>query len=271
MQNRARARTGINTQTVAAVLPVPSARSTHFYSYRLRPPSGDGSSSSPESGSSNSGHSNSASDVLKCDQVAHVYGSFIVKKAAKDRSKPITRLDVGKLAIVKLKTLLDPVEFNIYSKLMFDEGGYLVLPYNKVDRLRADDVVYLVRCVNNSLHFILSKHLPDGVAKDRFTFEVARGEQKDKLGKRANYAFERERREVDNQLQELKACKAIRAPATSCKAFATLCNGQSKYTDALKALQKYVGNNRKSWEETCFDAPLPSSVKPKSKKSVTLS
>ena len=254
---------GANTQTIVLEQPLSGLSSNHrpITLFRLR------KSSSPDgddSGSSSSSDSvDSADGMLDCDKVAHVYATFVIVKASKDRSKPIANVDIGHNAYTKIKALLDPAEFELYSSLWFQKSKrILILPYIKSYNLKAGVELLLVRCVNNSLHYIPAPLLQNGIAKTRHDFETADEPKKHALGEKTYFAFEREKREVEKLTQRLRLCMGNKKQnSQSCDvALDKLCNETSKYPDALRAIQKLGNSRHKTWEEVCFDTSKSISI-----------
>ena len=251
---------GTQARTQTVVLSRPAARQTHL-SYRIMLKRRDGDGSGPPSGpESNDIHSKtpiSAPGALACDDIAHIYASFRINSLR--RAYGPYHIIGTKDAHAKMQELIDPAEFKVYEPLLFDNKNLILPLIEDVSirkRLRVGVEILLVRCKNNSLHLIVPFKLRNTIAKARYQYETAEKTAKEQIGKTNNYTFEREQRDITKHVRNLESCASKTNPSCA-TALDEICNSDSKYPHALKAVYKYgvsqTGKANRTWEEVCFD------------------
>lgn len=217
------------------------------------------SSSSPSSpSSSESSQSQELEGILPCNKIINIYAS--IKILYKIRGSYVSPTGYKYHLIIPttnfietMSDLLDPVEFAIYEKLMFN-GKAILIPYRKDKKqFKKGDTLYFVRCENNSLHFVKPSDIPKGIALDRFNYNNTRVNQ-ERINTRSHHVFEREKLKVIRDMIDLFTCE--NSQSNFCKqALRRSCENETKDAKLLKEIYHYGLRNTKipnrSWEEVC--------------------
>jgi len=218
-------------------------------------------SSSPSSSppSSSSASSQQLEGILPCDKIVNIYTS--IKILYKIRGSYTSPSGVKYHMIIPttnfletMSDILDPVEFAIYEKIMFN-GKAILLPYRKEKNVfKKGDTLLFVRCKNNSLHIVKPSDVPKSVALDRYNYEHKFTTKQETVNSRSHHMFEREKLKVIRNMIDLFTCE--NAQSKFCKdALKTACEDETKDAKLLKEIYHYGVRNTKipnrTWEEVC--------------------
>lgn len=267
------------TQQVVAQ-PAPKASRRVFFHMKLKPngdPDGDDPSGSPDS----SPRSASPSKLLDCEGgIVNVYMSFrivtVLKKKLEVNGKKYHMISTKNKdeTVDDIKAVLDPVEFLAYRHHFFDNDNHILIEatadnaalehFNTKTGVVKPRIV-LVRCGNDSLHFILEQNITSpSRALDRYKYHQAKApnakpttvsRKQTAMNAVQHNAFEREGRTVLDIKAELAKC--AKETPNECQGIITrACDHDAKDPQVLKQLYRNgrkiaPQEKKKAWDEVC--------------------
>jgi len=292
MATQARTQTQTQTQTQTLTLPKLVSRSRFTIKHNNDP---DDDGESPGSNSGSSPADDEDVGLLPCNEVVNVYAVFKILYRLRGNYHGANGQKYHMVKVAKqnpreaMKTLLDPVEYELHEKFFFNEDDDVLIPYvTSYPKPMKDDDWLFVRCKNNSLHIIPPSALVNNIAKQRYDHSRAptkltskqlhtKQQQLSRLqsGKQLTtkkpmvktkqeldklYNFEREVNDSNRKIAILNDCHGIRT--NECKeAFESSCNDQVKDPKVLKAVYDYgaraLHKGDRTWEEICFETDSP--------------